>query len=95
MHGRGAGMAPWAFVYASLGGAGRALLTSGIELDAVMAHIGEQAGDVSEKAAIGALGLGMFVGLVLLIKKARSGGSDPALLDSQITDRETVNSGKE
>lgn len=62
------GMTVWCTVFASIGGAGRRLLTSGTSLDDVMARLGSQAGEFTEKIAIGAAVLGVVVAVAVLLK---------------------------
>jgi uncharacterized membrane protein YdjX (TVP38/TMEM64 family) len=83
------GMAVWSVVYASLGGASRALLQKGVDPDVLLNDLIERAGNVTEGAGIiVAVGLGM-VALAYGILRAQQGDgiSDaPRDMDSDLED---------
>ncbi|KAK9825428.1 hypothetical protein WJX81_005382 [Elliptochloris bilobata] len=72
-----AGMAVWSTVYASLGGASRALLHSGVEPDVLLADMADKAGAYTEDAAVAGLAVGAAVALAWATGLLRSGEAPP------------------
>jgi len=66
------GMMVWGPIYATLGGAGRGLLTSGVDLEEVLARLGQQAGGASEKIAWVALASGGVALAAFLVQRQRA-----------------------
>jgi hypothetical protein len=63
-----AGMTLWSTVFASLGAAARNLVTSGMSFSSALAEVTEDAGELSQKALVAALILGIIVLALQLAK---------------------------
>ena len=70
------GMSFWSVVYASLGGASRAVLRAGVDPDQLLAELLETTGNVTSKAGIAALLGALIVGAVFFGKGIVEDGKD-------------------
>ena len=70
------GMSFWSVVYASLGGASRAVLRAGVDPDQLLAELLETTGNVTSKAGIAALLGALIVGAVFFGKGIVEDGND-------------------
>ncbi|GLC45262.1 hypothetical protein PLESTB_000719100 [Pleodorina starrii] len=80
-----AGMSVWAVLYASLGGAGRSLLDSGVDMGTVFAELAERSGTYTRPILLAGGGLAAAGALVFLVSRqlGAARGGDASGSDSE------------